>query len=184
LLLSVIQKAGVRNACQMKEYLRRFFYTSSSYVCSFYRWKTSTSFQNLLRGTFANLRDFRLPPRRKCVLFWDIMQRRMVVPYRRFGTTFPSPLQGPSSPRRMLRCPETSIQEYQSTLCRIPKQRASHFADLFVQTFSSHLSLLYVRYTDGCLEAMQRQGTHRITGHGFTGKVFTTYITVYQRLRK
>jgi hypothetical protein len=35
----------------------------------------------------------------RCVLFWDITQRRMVVPYRCFGTTFPSHLQGSNSPR-------------------------------------------------------------------------------------
>ena len=47
LLLSVIQKAGMRNACQMKEYVSKFFYTSCLYVCLFSRWQISTYFQNL-----------------------------------------------------------------------------------------------------------------------------------------
>jgi hypothetical protein len=38
----------------------------------------------------------------KSSLFWDVTQRRLVVSHRRFGTTYRSPLQGQSSPRRML----------------------------------------------------------------------------------
>jgi hypothetical protein len=33
-------------------------------------------------------------------LFWDCLERGMVIPYRRFGTTYRSHLQGSSSPRR------------------------------------------------------------------------------------
>jgi hypothetical protein len=33
--------------------------------------------------------------------FWDIMQRRMVILYRRLGTTYWSHLQGSRSPRRI-----------------------------------------------------------------------------------
>ena len=39
--------------------------------------------------------------------FWEVTQRRLVVIYRRFGTTYRSHLQGSSSPRRMpgtMRC--------------------------------------------------------------------------------
>ena len=64
------------------------------------------------------------------MLFWDITQRKLVVPYRRFDTTFPSHLLGSSSRRRVLGCPETPARKYQSTLCRIPKQRASYFAQV------------------------------------------------------
>jgi len=35
-------------------------------------------------------------------LFWDFVQRRMAVPCRRFRTTYPSRLQGSSSPRLTL----------------------------------------------------------------------------------
>ena len=55
LLLSVIQKAGMRSACQMKEYVRKYFYTSCPYVCWFSRWQMSTSFQNLLKRYFCQL---------------------------------------------------------------------------------------------------------------------------------
>jgi hypothetical protein len=36
----------------------------------------------------------------RSALFWDITQRRVVIVYRRFGTTYPSHLQGSRSPRR------------------------------------------------------------------------------------
>jgi hypothetical protein len=35
----------------------------------------------------------------RSAFFWDFTQRRMVVPYRRFETTYRSRLQGPSRPR-------------------------------------------------------------------------------------
>jgi len=33
-------------------------------------------------------------------LLWDITKRTMVIPYRRFGTSYRSPIQGSRSPRR------------------------------------------------------------------------------------
>jgi len=41
---------------------------------------------------FMNIskRDFRLPPR-NTALFWVITQRAVVIPYRRFGTTYRVP---------------------------------------------------------------------------------------------
>jgi hypothetical protein len=38
--------------------------------------------------------------RLRCALFWDITQRRVVILYRRFGTTYRSQLQGLLDPRR------------------------------------------------------------------------------------
>jgi len=35
------------------------------------------------------------------LIFWDATQRRIVVNYRRFGTTFRSHLRGSSRPRNM-----------------------------------------------------------------------------------
>jgi hypothetical protein len=37
----------------------------------------------------------------RTVLFWSITQRRVVILYRRFGTTYRFHLQGPRSPRRV-----------------------------------------------------------------------------------
>jgi len=37
----------------------------------------------------------------KFSLFWDVTQRRLVVYYRRFGTTYRSNLQVPSNPSRL-----------------------------------------------------------------------------------
>jgi len=72
---------------------------------------------NILKFVFS-LREFTLRRRSKWGLrfFWNVMQHRTVVSYRRFGTNYPSNLQGSSSPR-------ISIRNYHSMLCKIPKQR-------------------------------------------------------------
>jgi hypothetical protein len=69
-------------------------------------------------------------------LFWDITQRRVVVPYRRFGTTYRSHLQGPSSfsgtvcpaKRGPIGCPETSVQNFHSALRNIPEECRYHLS--------------------------------------------------------
>jgi hypothetical protein len=62
-------------------------------------------------------------------LSWDFTHRSMVVPYRRFGTTYRAYLQGSSIPRRMVTCPvkvgpmgcsETSVRSYRTSLRKIP----------------------------------------------------------------
>ena len=50
------------------------------------------------------------------------MERRMVVSYRRFGTTYRSHLQGMGP----IGCPETSVRNYHSTLRKITKELRSH----------------------------------------------------------
>jgi hypothetical protein len=66
-------------------------------------------------------------------LFWYFTQRSMVAPFRCFGTTFPSNLQGSISPKTTcplkmgpIGCPEKSAWNYNSTLSKIPKERRSH----------------------------------------------------------
>ena len=66
-------------------------------------------------------------------LFGDFVQRKIVVSYRRFGTTYRSPLQGSSSsltiwPLKIgsIGCPETSVRNYYLMLRKIPKQRKSY----------------------------------------------------------
>jgi hypothetical protein len=54
----------------------------------------------------------------RSALFWDIMQHRVVILYRRFGTTYRSHLQGSRSL-------ETSIKDYHLTLCNIPEEHRS-----------------------------------------------------------
>jgi len=62
--------------------------------------------------------------------FWDFRQRRMVVSYRRFGTTYRYVIQesGSHVPLKMgpIICPETSVRSYHSTLRKIPKGNRSH----------------------------------------------------------
>jgi hypothetical protein len=61
--------------------------------------------------------------------FWDVPQRRVVIPYRRFGTLHPTHLKSSwtSSPLkiRLKLCPETSARNCHSTLRNISKERRS-----------------------------------------------------------
>jgi hypothetical protein len=69
----------------------------------------------------------------RCALFWDFTQRRMVLPYRRFGTTYQSHLDKSSSLNCLtsqdgivpIGCPETSLRNYYSTLGKTPKEPRS-----------------------------------------------------------
>jgi uncharacterized membrane protein YgcG len=64
------------------------------------------------------------------VLFCDITQRRVVILYRRFGTTYQSHLQGSqtswSSKMGLIPCPETSEKDYHTALRNTPEERRSH----------------------------------------------------------
>ena len=61
----------------------------------------------------------------RSALFWDITQRRVVMIYRRFGTTYLSHLEGSRSPKKTwtswplkiepIRWPETSVSNYHTT---------------------------------------------------------------------
>ena len=83
------------------------------------------------------VRDFKLTPRCsvRSLLFWDATHRKLVVSYRRFGTTYRFHLQVSSNTRRMAwnvwplemgraGCPETSVATY-ATLCKISEERRS-----------------------------------------------------------
>jgi hypothetical protein len=71
----------------------------------------------------------------RSVLFWALTQRRVVILYRRFGTTYRSHLKGSRSPMKLLRwtswplkigpirCPEASVKDYHSTLRNTPEER-------------------------------------------------------------
>ena len=52
--------------------------------------------------------------------FWTITQLTVVIPYRRFGTTYRSQLQPKG-------CPETSVRNYHYSLRNSPKEHGSYF---------------------------------------------------------
>jgi hypothetical protein len=67
-------------------------------------------------------------------LFWGVTQRRVVILYWRFGTTYLSHLQGSRSPMKLhwpslplkmgpIYCPETSVKDYHSTVCHTAEER-------------------------------------------------------------
>jgi hypothetical protein len=67
----------------------------------------------------------------RSALFWDITLRRVVIVYRRFGTTYRSHLTCQdfhSWPVKMgpIRFPETSVNNYHTTQRNIPEERISH----------------------------------------------------------
>ena len=84
----------------------------------------------------------------RSALFWDIMQRRAVILYRRFGTTYPSHLQGSrrSLKMRPLGCPESSVQNYRSTLRNVPEDRRCHLhsGGSLKWRFKIHFVLLFL----------------------------------------
>jgi hypothetical protein len=55
-------------------------------------------------------------------LFWDIKQRRLIRPYRRFGTTCQPHLQGLPLNMGPKCCPEISARNYQYAFRNIPKR--------------------------------------------------------------
>jgi len=67
-------------------------------------------------------------------LFWDITQRIVVIPYRRFETTYRSHLQEIQGDfleiswpykKGPIVCPETSLRNYHYMLSYIPEERRS-----------------------------------------------------------
>jgi hypothetical protein len=73
----------------------------------------------------------------RSALFWDFTQRRMIVCYRRFGTTY-RPCHQVSRSRLLdpwrwdpIGCPETSVTNYLSTLRKLPEEWRSQLHNLF-----------------------------------------------------
>ena len=68
----------------------------------------------------------------KSAPFWDITERRVVIIYWRFGTTYRSHIHGSRSSRTWplkmgpIGCPETSAQNYHSTPRNNPEAHRSH----------------------------------------------------------
>lgn len=130
----------------------------------------------------------------RSALCWDFMQRKVVTPYRRFGTTYPSYLQGPtvqeaawslkSSP---IGYPETSVRDYHSTLRKIPKERRSYFA-VFCRKVTAATSLRAARHVaaDSCITRLGiyslcggKDGIHIVTPSSITSRFVTSAIYLY-----
>jgi hypothetical protein len=87
----------------------------------------------------------------RSALFWSITQRRMVILYRRFGTTCRSHLQRSRSARRLLyprrwdRYVDPKRQDCHSTLRNTPEERRSQTVPMFKHKWKVRftLQLLY-----------------------------------------
>jgi len=63
----------------------------------------------------------------RTALLWAITQRVGVIPYRSFGTTYQSNLQGSKiEMMEPIGCPETSVMNYNYSLHISPEERCSH----------------------------------------------------------
>ena len=92
------------------------------------------SWQQWLRERESMLRHRTLPILRS-VLFWNITQNRVVIPYRRFRTTYRSCLQRSRVKKSKktswllkmgpIGCRETSVRNYHSTLCNRSRVKKS-----------------------------------------------------------
>jgi hypothetical protein len=99
----------------------------------------------------------------RCALFWDITQRWVGVLYRRFGTT--SRTLGP------IGGPETSVQNYHSTLRNIPEERTSqhalrlrahserfHWLSIIISGFRRGVNEIFIR-SSGTLHSVTSQNS-------------------------
>ena len=96
-------------------------------------WRTSASTTVLLVSSICCYSWFETSATMMTsALFWDITRRRVIIVYRRFGTTYLSHLHGwrvreakDSWPLKMglMQCPETSVNNYETTPCNIPEER-------------------------------------------------------------
>ena len=89
-------------------------------------WGARKAYLIVLGKTLATARDWRLPPSCKWEpsFIWDVIQRKLAVTNRRFGTNDRSNL---LEPVKMwpISCPETSVTNYIYTLRNIPEERKS-----------------------------------------------------------
>ena len=82
--------------------------------------------QSLYRLSYRTTQTMNVSKFLSSALFRDFTQRGKAFPYRRFGTTFPSHLQGSRSPRLApIGCPQTSVQNCLFTLRKITEKSRS-----------------------------------------------------------
>jgi len=95
----------------------------------------------------------RLQNMMRTVHFWAITQRVVVVPYRRFGTTHWSHIQGSRILRiiRPMGCPETSVRNYQYSPRNSPVECSSHL--LHGGSLKSYKTRCY-QYNHYCLQSI------------------------------
>jgi hypothetical protein len=103
---------------QRLDFSRVNFYKRTGVICLLNRDQTGSGSDRAYYPTGIGMRSS---------FFWDVTQRRLVVSYRRFGTTYWPISNGQAVLKIRPRCcPETSAANYQSTLRNIPEERRSH----------------------------------------------------------
>jgi len=69
--------------------------------------------------------DFKFSPSRKETFFWGVMQRRLAVNTNVSGQPIGSSWTALPLKMGPMISPETSVTNYQSTLCKVPEDRRS-----------------------------------------------------------
>jgi hypothetical protein len=92
-------------------------------------------------------------------LFWDLTQRRMVFPYRRFRTTYRSHLQEGPFKTVPIGYPETSVRKHHSMLRKIPEERRSRASRRKPEITQVYIAYIYILYRRGILKAEENQTT-------------------------
>jgi hypothetical protein len=120
--------------------------TTCSVWCNFLKFTTRTisgglhkSPSSLSRNSLSSWLQASAATFMRSALFWDIMQRRVVILYRRFGTTCPI-LKGKKSINQEdfltfeggTGCSETSVKVYHSALYNIPEELRFQPPDFFI----------------------------------------------------
>ena len=104
------------------------------------------------------------------------MQRREVILYRRFGTTYRFHLQGSRDSSSLtfkmgpIHCPETSVKDYHSTLRNIPEEQRSHtlLCYVIVLVISIQLLVCTLYLSSSALQALTISSfPHRPDTHEF-----------------
>jgi hypothetical protein len=129
---SSIKEIGILTVCTMSCVLY-FYILLSVNICTY---------------TMGNITFFF-----KFLLSWDVMQSRLLVSYRSFGTPYRSSLQMLSSLRRPIGSPERLFSDYQSTLCNIPKDLIYTMVEAWICTL--------------CFWTMHWSGPHTLIHKGY-----------------
>jgi len=93
----------------------------------------------------------------RTALLLDITQRVVVIPYRRFGTTYLSHFQG-TLKMEPIGCPETSVRNFHYSLRNNPEQCCFHEVSLLEMKMKNrkykHCKFIRLLLTYACLTIM------------------------------
>jgi hypothetical protein len=115
----------------LKSKIKKFRVVVCSLEQGLYPWPFSLLVPSEKINHFIAIPNLKKKKKFRTVLFWAIMHPAVVIPYRRFRTTYWSHLQGGP-----IGCHEMSKSNYHYTLCNCPEERSFH--PLHDRSLNSH----------------------------------------------